>query len=199
MRHREALRALACIDLPPERIHCLGCVDQEAIQNISELVSRLVSLLRRLRPDILITHAYEGGHPDHDAAALIAILANGIIESDGESVPRLMEMASYRAQDGALVTGEFLQSQPPAVILEFAPADCARKRRMLSCYQSQSAVLQSFSSKRELLRTAPFYDFTQPPHAGRLWYECLNWPMTGSQWRELATASLREFEPTLCR
>jgi hypothetical protein len=36
------------------------------------------------------------------------------------------------------------------------------------------------------VRPAPLYDFTKPPHAGKLWYESLGWSMTGRRWRELA-------------
>jgi hypothetical protein len=46
------------------------------------------------------------------------------------------------------------------------------------------------------LRAAPSYDFSQPPHAGQLWYECLGWRMTGTKWRELAAEFLQD--PARC-
>jgi hypothetical protein len=73
---------------------------------------------------------------------------------------------------------------------ELSPSDRDRKARMMESYVSQRLVLENFSIDCEPLRLAPDYDFSQPPHPGKLWYECMGWPMTGARWRELATASL---------
>jgi hypothetical protein len=65
----------------------------------------------------------------------------------------------------------------------------ARKQRMMAAYRSQQAVLQSFDTEKESLRVAPEYDFAQPPHPGKLWYEQLGWPLSGQQWRALARSA----------
>src|SRR5438876_9439085 len=74
MRWHEATAATALVNISPERILCLGGVDQDAIQGLPVLVPRFVELLREQQPDIVVTHPYEGGHPDHDTAALMAHL-----------------------------------------------------------------------------------------------------------------------------
>jgi hypothetical protein len=53
-------------------------------------------------------------------------------------------------------------------------------------------VLGSFGTDCERFRDAPQYDFLLPPHPGKLWYECLCWPMTGEKWRELAQSALSD-------
>lgn len=46
---------------------------------------------------------------------------------------------------------------------------------------------RSFPIDVERFREAPEYDFTQPPHEGRLHYEYFDWGMTGDRWRSLAS------------
>jgi LmbE family N-acetylglucosaminyl deacetylase len=155
----------------------------------------LAHLFREISPDVVITHPYEGGHPDHDSAALIARLASDLVCRSASVTPDLLEMTSYHARDGHLITGEFLPlSTEPSLKIELRPSEVNRKKLMIRCYHSQSRVLQSFGVDTEMLRIAPLYDFSQPPHAGRLWYECLGWPMTGSRWRSLAADAISQLE-----
>jgi hypothetical protein len=65
-----------------------------------------------------------------------------------------------------------------------------KKREMVSCYPSQLAVLSQFPICQEPIRMAPDYDFTKPPHRGKLYYENFNWGMSGPRWRRLARLAL---------
>jgi LmbE family N-acetylglucosaminyl deacetylase len=160
------------------------------------LTLALAARLRGYRPDLLITHAYEGGHPDHDSAALVAALAVDSLKNKDDLAPELLEMTCYHARDGKCFAGEFLprsSSQPASsteLVLRLSSEEILRKADMMDCYQSQRLVLQSFPLGTERLRPAPAYDFSRPPHRGRLWYECMGWPMTGKRWRELATPAV---------
>ena len=101
IRREEAERALAHAGIAARQITWLGGVDQEAIFTIPQLLARLRHVVEEVRPELLVTHPYEGGHPDHDCAALLASLALA-------TFPRrlaLLEMSSYHAHDGRLVTG----------------------------------------------------------------------------------------------
>lgn len=189
VRIGEAMRALSLANVPPERVFCLGAIDQEAIEDVPALTEKFASLLRQTKPDVVITHPYEGGHPDHDAAALIAYIAAHSTQIDHRL--EILEMASYHALEGQCITGEFLQgSGEEGLSLRLSQEERERKQRMVASHHSQRAVLEGFRLEPEWLRRAPAYDFTQPPHAGKLWYECLGWPITGGQWRQLAAAAL---------
>lgn len=184
VRRLEAERALAHAGIPARQITWLGGVDQEAISTVPQLLRQLVDLVEQVRPELLVTHPYEGGHPDHDCAALLASLALSRFP-----LP-LVEMTSYHARDGRLVTGEFLGSNPSEEWrLELSAEDKIRKKKMLEEYRSQQTVLESFGIDREPFRLARAYDFCRPPHEGKLWYECLGWAMTGERWRTLARAA----------
>ena len=196
LRFREALQALAPVGVEKRSLYRLECTDQEAIYNVPGLLTRLLFLIRELKPEIVISHAYEGGHPDHDAAALVAHLA---IASQPEYVPAplLVEMALYHAHDDHLVTQEFLPNTGDSLVCSLNSEEQERKRVMFACYGSQAAVLQSFNRNFERFLPAPAYDFTRPPHDGRLWYECLGW-MTGECWRGLAAAAMKTFGEVVC-
>jgi N-acetylglucosamine malate deacetylase 2 len=193
IRSIECRNALGCAGVSTDHTVSFNCVDQEAIYNIPELVDRLVFLLKELRPKIIVTHPYEGGHPDHDAAALISSIALDVSSGKAgrlQNAPLLVEMSSYHAVNQQLRVGEFLYDSSPVRVLELTEEQSERKRSMLSSYASQAAVLQSFNTSREVFRPAPVYDFHAPPHEGKLWYECLGWEMTGEKWRSLAASAL---------
>jgi N-acetylglucosamine malate deacetylase 2 len=195
-RRQEALQALGCAGISPQRVFWLGGVDQEAAFEISMLAERFAKLIVEVRPEIVITHAYEGGHPDHDSAAVVTKIATSSLEVP----PLVLEMTSYHARDGRCVTGEFLYSAAsPEICFEFANSDRDRKRRMMDAYVSQRLVLENFPIDCERLRLAPDYAFSDPPHSGNLWYECMDWPMAGARWRELVTSALASLEEHSCR
>jgi LmbE family N-acetylglucosaminyl deacetylase len=190
MRRREAQNALALAGVLPQQFVWLGGVDQEAVLQAPRLADIFTDVLQKHQPEIVVTHSYEGGHPDHDTAALIARMALSRVTQGS----LLLEMTSYHAHSGSCVTGEFLTADADEIVYELAPEDCLRKQRMMNEYVSQRAVLPGFGIDRERFRPAPAYDFSKPPHEGRLWYECMEWPMTGSQWRTRANDAIHEMQ-----
>jgi len=196
-RKQEAIRAFHYAGVSAQRMFWLGAIDQEAAFEMSSLAERFAKLMAEISPAVVVTHAYEGGHPDHDSAAVVARLATSLL--DNENRPVLLEMTSYHARDGQCVTGEFLHPESsPEMCFEFSPSDRARKRKMLDAYASQRLVLENFPIDEERLRLAPEYNYGEPPHAGKLWYECMGWPMTASRWRELAATAIAEAQEHSC-
>jgi N-acetylglucosamine malate deacetylase 2 len=193
LRRAEAERALAIAGVNSGQIHWLGAVDQDAILSAADLARSLADVLAKFEPDVLITHPYEGGHPDHDAAALVVRL--GTAHLDAEQTPLLIEMTSYHARSCQCISGEFLSAEGVReVCIELSSVERGRKRNMFAAYASQKLVLSSFGTDRERFREAPQYNFSRPPHDGKLWYECMGWRMTGEQWRALASQSMARQE-----
>jgi N-acetylglucosamine malate deacetylase 2 len=190
VRRLEVAKVLAHVGISTEQVFWLGGIDQEAIFDIRTLAARLREFLRAWRLELLITHPYEGGHPDHDSAALVARLT---ARSLGREAPAILEMTSYHVRNGQCVTGEFLNPEPASEIaFELSEDDRLRKRKMLDAYPSQRLVLENFPIVTERMRIAPAYDFSHPPHQGKLWYECMGWATTGARWREVAFAASRQ-------
>lgn len=185
LREQEALAALRLAGLPPERLLSLGAVDQEAVQELVTLTECLMALLKALRPALLVVHPYEGGHPDHDAAAFVSHAAVALMARAGRTPPALLEMA-----------GEFLPAPDgrPVATVSFSETERAARQRMLACYASQARGLEAFPVGWERYRAAPRYDFTRPPHEGPLRYEAHGGGMTGERWRELARRALEQLK-----
>jgi LmbE family N-acetylglucosaminyl deacetylase len=192
LREREALAALRLAGLPPERLLSLGAVDQEAARELVTLTECLVALLKALRPALLVVHPYEGGHPDHDAAAFVSHAAVALMARAGRTPPALLEMTSYHRRRESLVTGEFLPAPDGRLVatVPFTEAERAEKQRMLACYASRARGLEALPLGHERYRAAPGYDFTRPPHEGPLQYEAHGGHLKGARWRELARQAL---------
>ena len=177
-----------------DRIRCetLGMADQGSWRAMVELAGLIASWLSRERPTSVFVQPYEGGHPDHDAVAFSVYAARRLNEIKGEPVPAVIEMASYHAAENGRATGSFLPGRGAVVRLNLSAAQRRRKRLMLDCFVTQRETLAGFDTETEQFRLAPNYDFTQPPHAGRLYYERYDWGISGAMWRRCAAAALAE-------
>ncbi|HET9982717.1 MAG TPA: PIG-L family deacetylase [Longimicrobiales bacterium] len=188
-RRRELLAALALAGIGPEQARTLDIPDQHASFELVRITLALLELIWELRPEVLLTHAYEGGHPDHDATAFAAHAARALLAATGDvAAPLVAELAGYHAgNDGAMRTGEFLPARGrPTVTVMLDDAARDLKRRLFAEFATQARVLEAFAIGAERFRPAPRYDFSRPPHAGRLFYERFEWGVTGERWRALA-------------
>jgi LmbE family N-acetylglucosaminyl deacetylase len=190
-RRREAEEALALAGIPPERIYGLAIADQQASTVLAELTRRLARFFLEHPVHVVFTHAYEGGHPDHDATAFAVHGACALIARGGGHALEILEMAGYHAGSHGLSTHAFLPNDGEPLTIELDAAQRNLKRRMLACHVSQSRMLSHFGVEVERFRPAPRYDFAAPPHAGGLWYEQFNWGITGALWRRLASEAGR--------
>jgi len=185
-RREELACALRMIGMGREQCRELGYVDQEAYLHMPEIVERLIALIDELRPGVVLTHPYEGGHPDHDTCAFAAALARQVKPA------RCLEFTSYHAGPGGFVTGEFL-GEPESETLILTEQERTLKRAMAGCFRSQADVVARFPIDVEKFRPAPEYDFSRPPHAGRLLYEEFGWGITGEGWRALAAEAVTTY------
>ena len=182
-RDVELRAALFLAGADPELVS-LGFTDQAASENMHIGARALARLLAGHGAACVITHPYEGGHPDHDATAHMVHAACALLPSP----PCIMEMTSYHATADGMACGMFLPNGEPHVAVPLSMTERAAKRAMLDAFTTQYATLAPFGATEECFRQAPSYDFAQPPHSGTLYYERFDWGMTGSRWRELAAA-----------
>ncbi len=196
IRRDELARALSVAGIEPGFASSLGVADREAAMALGAIAQRVASLIMKYQPSIVVTHAYEGGHPDHDAASCGVWAATHLVAREGLTPPPIVEMALYHGNPGHLVLGQFLPgpgADPDADIeLVLSEDETWRKQAMLDCFGSQAMTLMSFRPIGvERFRLAPEYDFTRPPHPGPLLYEQRDVPITGAAWREQAVQGLR--------
>ena len=185
-REAELRAALSVTAVEPERVR-LGVPDQDASLHLCDLVASLAPVLAQHGVQAVLTHAYEGGHPDHDATAFATHLAARRV-----GIP-VLEFPGYHAgPDGEMEVQRFLPG-PAETLVRLRPEEAAVKRAMFDCFATQASVLRPFGASVERFRPAPGYDFMAAPHAGPLNYENWGWPMTGRHWRELAAEAMRDF------
>jgi N-acetylglucosamine malate deacetylase 2 len=180
------------------RIH-LRIPDQEASFHLPQLTRTLRQLFLDRRPDVVFTHPYEGGHPDHDACAFAVRRAGQSMRRNGLSAPLIVESAFYHAGPHGIETGCFLPhpESTSEICCVLACQEKERKKALLACFASQQETLRCFTAEHERFRVAPQYDFHCPPHSGQLFYEHYPWGMTSEQFCELARqADALEEEPT---
>ena len=179
--------------------------DQASVFHLASLTHQIARQIDNFQPEAILTHPYEGGHPDHDSCAFAVHTALHLL--NGTLDLAILEAAFYHARSlwhpsqTGFQTGCFLPqdttSQPPTsppVIADLTPDQTRRKHDLLACFRTQAQTLAQFDVHRELFRHAPSYDFTQPPHTGQLLYEEFGWATTGARFRELAAAALNDLQ-----
>lgn len=187
-RQRELRGALALAGIQGDRNIQLGIADQKSAEALVYLALSLKGLLEMIQPTLVLCHPYEGGHPDHDSAAFV--LQAAVRLSVFSTAPVLAEFTSYHNASPfrieLLETGTFLPNECEELEIKLTPAQQAAKRSMLDCFESQRQILRHFSVSSERFRLAPDYDFSRPPHKGRLFYDFQNWGIRSTDWRRLA-------------
>jgi LmbE family N-acetylglucosaminyl deacetylase len=194
-RADEALRGLALAGIRPERVRRLGFMDQRASLVMGDVTAAVLETLRELRPQVVITHPFENGHPDHDATALAVHLACRRLREMGGAVPLLIEFSSYHDPDGTGTTAvhSFLPADVPTIEIPLGDGEQELKRRLFAAHASQGHVLEGFPTDRECYREAPAYDFLAEPHPWRPLYETFFDTMTRERWQGLAAETLARF------
>ncbi len=158
---------------------------------IAPLARRLAEMFVARGIKVALTHACEGGHPDHDAVALALRGARRLLGPERLAV---IEMPFYHAGPDGFDAGSFLATDPPrrAIALHLDPEDCAFKAALFAAHASQAATLNRVPIALERFREAPDDGFGILPNGGRLLYAERDSGLDGARFRALAEAAERE-------
>ncbi len=159
--------ALVALGVAPRRIG-YAIPDQQAADDLAGLVARLQADLAGMAA--AITHPYEGGHPDHDAAAFAVSRCE---------VPERIEFACYPTIDGARAFGRFWPD--PACAERACPLDeatCAALDAAIAAHASQAEMFGAWRPAVMRYRHAPDYDFAAMPPPGVALYDGFGWAIT---------------------
>ena len=201
LRQQEARQALAQVGVRRVQFVAANCngsaaasevlVDQELFRRLPAAWRELSGAIERLRPQALLTLAYEGGHPDHDSCNLLVSLASRTFELPAWEAP--IYSRARHSDSGRPQPQRFIQENGTEVDIRPTPAEVERKREMWRTYSSQGDFLRFFSPEVETVRPLPAYDYSQPPHPGKLNYEHWQWSMTGKQVCAAFSEFLKDF------
>ncbi|WP_198159779.1 PIG-L deacetylase family protein [Sphingomonas horti] len=167
--------ALGTLAATPRRI-AYDFADQSLAYGLPELIARLRADLAGMRA--VLTHPYEGGHPDHDSAAFAVCRAFG-----GE----IVEFACYHLAGGERAWGIFWpDADAPELVRALDRDEQALVGLAIDAHASQRAVTGCWRPAEERWRRAPRYDFAALPPPGAALYDSFGWAITSRGWRELA-------------
>lgn len=185
-RAAEREAALDLAGVPVERRFALGIPDGTAAERLADIARALDLLFRAFAVRLVFTHAYEGGHPDHDAAAAAVQAA---VRSSGTAAPTVVEMPFYHAgRDGQRVVQRFAD-EPAGVTAPLPDKALALKREMFAVHRTQAGMLSLFDPALERFRPAPPRDVRLPANGGRLAYRAVGSALDGAGWSALARAA----------
>jgi LmbE family N-acetylglucosaminyl deacetylase len=194
-RHREAQTALALLGGKIAPMHNLGVADQEAVFNLVAATRHLAHWMGAGFTHV-VTHAYEGGHPDHDSVAFCVHAACALVANAGKTPPIIVEAPLYSAPAGKFVHNKFVPhgDAGPVSTFKLSSAEQDLKRRMFDCHVTQRNVFADFDVTEEKFRQAPRYHFSDVPHPGDAGYNQYMRPFTGRVWRRHAWRAMRELD-----
>src|SRR6185437_12802075 len=161
IRRQEARAALAVVGAEPvfltDRV-AGGIADQELFRRLPQALEGFRNVVAEIRPDALLTLAYEGGHPDHDSACF---LASNCARRMG--LPVWEAPLYYRDHNGAGVAQKFVALTGQEIVTQVEGEALEKKMEMFHTYVSQKLVLGGFRPELEQFRPMAEYDFTGLP------------------------------------
>ncbi|HEX2714461.1 MAG TPA: PIG-L family deacetylase [Candidatus Acidoferrales bacterium] len=134
---------------------------------LGPMQARLAEVIRDLCFDTLWTPAYEGGHQDHDVANFLASTLRNLVD--------IWEFSEYNSHQGRICSNEFLAPTGTEREIVLDPAERKRKRQLLTVYESERRNLTHVRTEREVFRPLANYDYSRPPHSGKLFYQRFQW------------------------
>jgi LmbE family N-acetylglucosaminyl deacetylase len=148
-------------------------IDQLLYRSLPAAFTALTRLVHEHGSECLLTLAYEGGHPDHDAVSFLAAQLGRAL-----SLPVWEAPLYHRNSEGSGAYQHFVQEHGEVIEHRVEGNELQAKMRMLACYKSQFDALPSFNSELERFRPQAAYDYSHRPHEGKLNYEVWQWRMT---------------------
>lgn len=194
-RMRRAAELAAAVELASvSAVTMLDIPDQETCRRMPALARSLAQFFADRSIASVLTHAFEGGHPDHDAVAFCVHAAAALMR---EAASEIIEMPFYHLGPHGMRVQSFCDGDE-GIALRLHPGAQFLKRQMLSCHATQARTLQPFSVEVERYRPAPVYDFAALPNNGRVLYAAHAWGLTPGDWPQLAQEASRVLEIGSC-
>lgn len=197
-RRQECLAALAIANVPEDRVIEFAITDHCAANCLADLTKKITTFLQQSAADIVVTHPYEGGHPDHDATAFATHAALRLMKENGFRPPVLFEMALHPSEDFKAKLPEFLpgsERETTTLLLDKRAEEL--KQRMFACLETQRESLEVSPVGPERFRQPLNYDFSVPPQNGKLHYENFAWALRSDEWQSLASQAWADLFPAV--
>ncbi len=159
LRRQEAVVAIGMAGRHHEA-QFLGHPDGSLATELVSAYQALAGLFRSWQPEHVITHAFEGGHEDHDACSFLAAALCKEFNCQAWEMPLY-----YRnATTGKVIRQAFAPDDPDGEILTpISESELAIKKAMLAAHASQQDIVSRFDPGCERFRRQPVHDYSVWP------------------------------------
>jgi LmbE family N-acetylglucosaminyl deacetylase len=164
-RRREAREV--CAKTGAATVHFSDVAARELKDHLRAARNLILAQSAACGADMLWAPAYEGGHPDHDVANFIASTLRNELP--------VWEYGEYNFCGGLVRCNEFLAPRGQETELTLSEGERRLKELLLAMYVSERGNLGYLRTEREVFRPLADYDYSRPPHAGRLFYRRFAW------------------------
>jgi LmbE family N-acetylglucosaminyl deacetylase len=148
-RANELRFALAIAGIGESSLHSLDVDDGNVWREWTPIVSGLAQFFERQEIATVLTHAFEGGHSDHDGVALCVHMAARLVRNQ----PTIIEMPYYHIAPSGLVYQAFSEGETE-IVCRLTAEQARMKRAMFRLYATQRTVLGRFDPEIERFRIA---------------------------------------------
>ena len=131
-------------------------------ENIDKTFSKINHLVKNYKIDTIFCPAYEGGHQDHDVSNFIC--------SRFRNNSKIYEYAEYNYSKGQINCNEFVKPMKNEVTIKLSEKEKKEKIKLLKIYNSEKGNLDYINFEKECYRKLYDYDYSRPPHSGKLFY-----------------------------
>ncbi|HEV3045037.1 MAG TPA: PIG-L family deacetylase [Roseiarcus sp.] len=165
-RALELRSALDIAGVPEQQVFAMGVGDGGVWRALVSITQRLAAFFAEHGVEMVLTHAFEGGHSDHDGVAYCVRLAASLLF---RRAPTVVEMPYYHHGARGLTFQTFCDGEEE-IVARLTKAQVARKRAMFDAFPSQKHILDRLDPSVERFRVAKPCDFRSPPNRGVLRY-----------------------------
>jgi N-acetylglucosamine malate deacetylase 2 len=132
-------------------------VDQHLVLELPEAFASLCQMVSDFAPSLIVSHAFEGGHVDHDACHVLAK------EASAEFGLKHLEFPLYwRETNGKDVFQRFRPNGSSESVLQLTSQELHTKRQMLTEYRTQQDLTSVFTLENERFRCAAKWENSKP-------------------------------------
>ena len=131
-------------------------------ENIEKTFKKINFLVKDHKIDTIFCPAYEGGHQDHDVTNFIC--------SRLRKCSKIYEYAEYNFSKGQINCNEFVNPTKNEITIKLSEKEKKEKIKLLEIYNSEKGNLNYLKLKKECYRKLYDYDYSKPPHLGKLFY-----------------------------
>jgi LmbE family N-acetylglucosaminyl deacetylase len=164
-RHAEAEKAAESLG-----INISGFSDRPARnlwKNLNAVYGEAKTAAEKSGAEQIWVPAYEGGNADHDGLNAVGKKLSGKYD--------VVEFAEYNFFGGKAKPQEFPHPNKTERIIALSDEERLKKRGLLDIYASEKQNLGYVGLKWENFRPIADYDYSHPPHKGKLWYARFQW------------------------